>query len=390
MTQIRFAALGDVCAITTGGTPARTRRDFFGGGIPWVKIGDMVDGVVCTTEETISQAGIEGSSAKLFSRGTVLVSIFATIGRTAILEIDAATNQAIAGITPHDSLDSAYLRYFLDSKHSELNALARGVAQPNINQKILKSLRIPLPPMAEQRRLVDLLSRAEGIVRLRREAQRKAAELIPAIFLDLFGDPATNSKHWLVVPLGDLVERFEGGKNIQAGDEGVSAFRILRISAVTSGHYIESESKPVPEGFSPPASYFVRKGDLLFSRANTEALVGATALVEDTNGTTLLPDKLWRFVWRADVKVTPAFMLHFLQQSATRKLLSQLASGTGGSMKNISQAKLKTLPVAVPPVGLQRQFAVKAEAVRGIIARQTDALATAQAAFDALLHQAFA
>jgi type I restriction enzyme S subunit len=113
-------------------------------------------------------------------------------------------------------------------------------------------------------------------------------------------------------------------------------------------------------------------------------------LVESTNGKTLLPDKLWRFVWRADVEVAPAFMLHFLQQPATRKLLSQLASGTGGSMKNISQAKLKTLPVAVPPIGVQYQFAAKAEAVRSIVARQTAALATAQATFDALLHQAFA
>jgi type I restriction enzyme S subunit len=162
MAHVRFAALGDVCAITTGGTPLRTRREFFGGGIPWVKIGDMVDGAVRATEETISQAGIKSSSAKLFPRGTVLVSIFATIGRTAVLEIDAATNQAIAGITPHDSLDSTYLRYFLDSKHSELNALARGVAQPNINQKILKSLRIPLPRLSEQRRIVDLLSRHDA------------------------------------------------------------------------------------------------------------------------------------------------------------------------------------------------------------------------------------
>lgn len=381
--------LGDICQTFSGGTPSRTKANFFGGGVPWVKITDMLQGTVLTTDETLSEAGIANSSAKVLPKGTVLISIFATIGRTAVLGIEAATNQAIAGVVPKDTsqLDPDYLRYFLDSKHGELNRVARGVAQPNINQGILRGLEIPILPLPEQRRTVDLLTRAEGIVRLRREADKKAAELIPAMFFDLFGDPASNPKGWPVRKVSDFVSRFEGGKNIQAGSENGSPYRILKVSAVTSGVYRESESKPSPDGYSPPVSHIVRVGDMLFSRANTEELVGATAIVERTDGKTLLPDKLWRFVWNEPVE--QAYMHALFQSIHVRRELGKLSSGTSASMRNISQGKLFGLPLPIAPFANQKDFAEKAAAVRSIQSQQSTATAKAQATFDALLAQVF-
>lgn len=381
--------LGDICQIFTGGTPPRTKREYFGGGIPWVKITDMLQGVVVATDETLSEAGISNSSAKLLPTGTVLISIFATIGRTAVLDIEAATNQAIAGVVPKDTdqLEPRYLRYFLDSRHGELNRAARGVAQPNINQSILKALDVPLPPLPEQRRIVDLLSRAEGIVRLRREAEKKAAELIPALFIDMFGDPATNPKGWPTRKVADFVSRFEGGKNILAGSETGSAYRILKVSAATSGVYRESESKPAPDGYVPPPSHIIRVGDMLFSRANTVELVGATAIVGDTDGKTLLPDKLWRFVWGEPVE--PTYMHALFQSRHVRRELGKLSSGTSASMRNISQGKLFGLSLPVAPYGKQQDFGGRAATIQSILFQQSTATAKAQATFDALLAQAF-
>ena len=381
--------LGEICHTFTGGTPSRTKTEYFGGGIPWVKITDMLQGIVLRTDESLSDAGIANSSAKLLPEGTVLISIFATIGRTAVLGIEAATNQAIAGVVPHDTneLDSKYLRYFLDSQHGELNRVARGVAQPNINQGILRDLEVPVPPMQEQRRIVDILSRAEGIVRLRREAEKKAAELIPALFLDLFGDPATNPKGLALRKVSEYVTKFEGGKNIQAGSENGSPYRILKVSAVTSGAYRELESKPSPDGYAPSVSHIVREGDMLFSRANTEELVGATALVGKTNGKTLLPDKLWRFVWSEPVE--SAYMHALFQSSNVRKELGKLSSGTSASMRNISQGKLFNLTLPVAPHEAQIAFAERAETIRSIQSQQSAATAKAHATFDALLAHCF-
>ena len=206
----------------------------------------------------------------------------------------------------------------------------------------------------------------------------------------MFGDPATNPKGWPIKRFGDLVERVEGGKNLQAGAVGDSSFRILKISAVTSGTYDESESKPAPAGFEPPAHYIVRDGDILFSRANTEALVGATAGVESTDGKSLLPDKLWRLVWCPKEGIVPAYMLAMLQNGSVRRQLSKMAAGTGGSMKNISQAKLLELKLPIAPAALQSAFQEQTLTARSILRGVGRSGGVAEETFQSLLADAFA
>ena len=282
---------------------------------------------------------------------------------------------------------SFWLRKLQASGYFTANA-TQWVSQAAYRTSDLGKLPIDLPPLADQQRIVDLLSRAEGIVRLRRQAQQKAAELIPAIFVDMFGDPATNPKGWPMRAVRELVARFEGGKNLQAASEGSTDYRILKVSAVTSGEYIEAESKPTPDDYEPPQNHVVREGDMLFSRANTEELVGATAVVRATNGRTLLPDKLWRFVWAEPVE--QAFMHALFQSPHVRQELGKLSSGTSASMRNISQAKLFELQLPVPPLAQQSAFARHAEALQSIQSQQRLALQKATAAFDALLARAFA
>ena len=126
---------------------------------------------------------------------------------------------------------------------------------------------------------------------------------------------------------------------------------------------------------------------MLFSRANTEELVGATAIVERTDGKTLLPDKLWRFVWNGPVE--PSYMHALFQSVDVRRELGKLSSGTSASMRNISQGKLFDLALPIAPFAHQKDFAEKAAAARSIQSQQSAATAKAQATFDALLAQVF-
>lgn len=288
-----------------------------------------------------------------------------------------------------EDVDPEYIYYGIQKKLQNIEANTSFATVKHISGNQIKNITLTLPPLEGQRRIVDTLSRAEGIVRLRREAQKKAEEIIPALFLDMFGDPATNPKGWPVIPVRDFILRFEGGKNVQAGENSTSEFRILKVSAVTSGTYIETEAKPAPLGYSPPESYIVREGDLLFSRANTEQLVGATTIVNSTNGKTLLPDKLWRFVWREERSVSPLYVCALFQNSSVRAMLSKIASGTSSSMKNISQEKL--FKVCIPFATYQHQldFEHKAQMISSIQSQQAVAMEKAVSTFDALLSRIF-
>jgi type I restriction enzyme S subunit len=382
--------LGDICQIFTGGTPPRTKREYFGGGIPWVKITDMLQGVVVATAETLTEVGISNSSAKLLPSGTVLISIFATIGRTAVLDIEAATNQAIAGVVPKntDQLEPRYLRYFLDSKHGELNRAARGVAQPNINQSILKALDVPLPPLPEQRRIVDLLSRAEGIVRLRREAEKKAAELIPALFLDMFGDPATNPKGWAAATLGDLiVDGPQNGLYKHSSHYGVGT-PILRIDAFYDGQVRDMKAlkrvKLTPEELT---RFQLRPRDLVINRVNSPEYLGKSTIIPPLDEATVFESNMMRFAVDGS-RVLPEYVIELLQTAYTRgHFLSNAKHAINQS--SINQEDVKSLRVPIPSLSKQQDFVGKVEQVRSIQSQQSPATAKAQATLDALLAQTF-
>ena len=145
----------------------------------------------------------------------------------------------------------------------------------------------------------------------------------------------------------------------------------------------------MPDSYEPPGEHFVCPGDLLFSRANTTELVGAVAYVDSTPQNLLLPDKLWRFVWRQPAMVEPLFVWALFQTPTLRREIGRRATGTSGSMKNISQEKVFGISTICPPIALQKEFANRLAAVkrvrRGYLAsnKEVDAL------FASLQHRAF-
>ncbi|MHA1972572.1 MAG: restriction endonuclease subunit S [Candidatus Hodarchaeales archaeon] len=157
--------IAEVTRTTSGGTPKRTNSSYFGGDIPWLKSGELNDGDVFSSEEYITQLGLENSSAKIFPVNTLLIALYgATVGKLGILKLPAATNQAICGITPYEQLDLKFLFWYLYSIRSELLRKRIGGAQPNISQTILKEIDVPLPTLNEQKRIVKNIELRVSIV----------------------------------------------------------------------------------------------------------------------------------------------------------------------------------------------------------------------------------
>lgn len=351
--------LGDVCTIQSGGTPSRTKPDYWENGqIPWVKISDIKSKYVDKTEECITKLGLKNSSAKIFPSGTILYTIFATLGETCVLNIDATTNQAIAGIAIKDNnIISDYLYYYLLSRKNSVQTMGRGVAQNNINLKMLKDFEIPLPPLDEQRRIAAVLDKVSDLIAKRREQLDKLDELVKARFVEMFGDPITNEMGWEKVRLSTCIESIDNGKSLVCDSSSRKGNwpAVLKLSAATYGFYRPEENKAMLDEGQFVEEAAVRAGDLLFTRKNTPELVGMCAYVYDTPSMLMMPDLIFRL--NTTNRCNKVFLWKLINHDLFRDCIQAIATGSAKSMSNISKERLLNLKIILPPAELQEQFA---------------------------------
>ncbi|MCL2638321.1 MAG: restriction endonuclease subunit S [Oscillospiraceae bacterium] len=217
--------LGDVCEIKSGGTPSRAEGKYWipgegGAPVPWVKISDMKHKYVADTEENITTTALRETSAKLFPAGTILYTIFATLGRVAVLSIDAATNQAIAGIIVPRQINTDFLYYYLMSIEKQVLESGRGVAQNNINLSILREFQIPLPLLPTQQKIADVLNRASALIEKRKSQIAKLDLLVKSRFVEMFGDPVRNPMGWEVKAWNDVLKIKNGKDHKKVSSQG--------------------------------------------------------------------------------------------------------------------------------------------------------------------------
>ncbi|HDX6684988.1 TPA: restriction endonuclease subunit S, partial [Escherichia coli] len=280
----RYLKIEDFCSTGSGGTPSRSKPEYYeGGDIPWIKSGDLKDSKIYEANEYITAAGLENSSAKIVEKDSILIAMYgATVGRLAILGINAATNQAICNIRPDTTIaDMKYLYYFLKSKFSYFVENAVGGAQPNISQGLIKSLEVPLPSLDEQKRIADILDKAAGVCQKREQAIKLADDFLRAKFLEMFGTPANNIHRFPKGTIRDLVDSVNYGTSAKASiDSG--EYPILRMGNITyQGRWDFTDLKYLDLSVKEKDKYLVKEGDLLFNRTNSKELVGKTAVYEE-------------------------------------------------------------------------------------------------------------
>ena len=160
-----WATLGDIGTWQAGGTPSRSNKTYYGGSIPWLKTGDLNDGLITDIPESITEEAVANSSAKINPVGSVLIAMYgATIGKLGILTFPATTNQACCACIEYYAVIQSYLFYFLLSQRTTFISKGGGGAQPNISKEIIVNTTIPLPPLAEQQRIVTEIQRCFALI----------------------------------------------------------------------------------------------------------------------------------------------------------------------------------------------------------------------------------
>lgn len=284
-----------------------------------------------------------------------------------------------------------YLFYFVRSQRfvDALAGLVAGALYPAVTDSQVLDQELPLPSLSEQRRIVDLLSRAEGVVRLRHQAQQKAAALIPAIFVDMFGDPATNPNRWPLHQLSDLLADTKLGLVRGAKEMGSGlAYPYLRMDAVGSGYVQLRGLRRVDACPKEVADYSLKEGDFLFNTRNSRELVGKTGVVAaEPPESTLFNNNLMRMRFHKDV-VLPLFVNWQFQTDHVQRQLDSIKRGTT-TVFAVYYKDLKNLQLVVPAIDRQRQFSERATQILRIQQQQREATEKAEAAFGALLARSF-
>ena len=249
-------------------------------------------------------------------------------------------------------------------------------------------LRVRIPPLSEQRRIVDLLLRAENIVRMRREAEQKAKEIIPALFLDMFGDPATNPKGWGIARLGDVAEVVSGvAKGRKLGGRATREVPYMRVANVQAGHLNLNEMKRIPATESEITELALQRGDVLLTEGGDDDKLGRGALLDIDIGECIHQNHVFR-VRASQASLVPEYFAAFLQTDVSRHYFLKSAKKTT-NLASINMTQLRALPVVLPPVNLQRQFAGRASQTKILADDLAQGARLARQAFESVLAGVF-
>ncbi|MCD9510450.1 restriction endonuclease subunit S [Photobacterium phosphoreum] len=253
-----------------------------------------------------------------------------------------------------------YLLRYLKSDWGNylIRSNTEGAVRPSLKFKGLKKVEMPVPSYIEQKKIAYLLTQVEKLIQERTKSLQTLDDLLQSTFFDFFGDPVKNERAYSSLTIDSLLSNIDSGwspkcESVCANDE---EWGVLKLGAVTSGTYIQTENKAMLPNIEPKKQHEVKVGDVLFTRKNTYDLVAATVFVYETRPKLLLPDLIFRLVIKDQNKLHPIFLWRLLSYPSLREKIQSLASGAAGSMPNISKANLKSTLIPVPDIDLQLKF----------------------------------
>jgi type I restriction enzyme S subunit len=383
------ASIGDICDVVNGGTPKTGVPEYWGGPHRWItpaEMGRRSTPYIDQTDRTITDQGLQNSSARPLPPYSVILSSRAPIGHLVINTEPMATNQGCKGLVPRSRIDHKFLYYYLASIVDLLNELGTGATFKELSGSKLKAVEVPVPPIAEQRRIVAILDEAfEGIATVKAKAE-KNLQNARSIF-DSFLDSILASSAWQRKTLGELCSGVEYGSSAKSKKEG--RIPVLRMGNIQDGR-LEWDDLVYTDDEDEITKYLLKEDDVLFNRTNSPELVGKTAIYRGE-----MPAIFAGYLIRIDRKeelLDADFLCYFLNSQAAIDYGKTVVISSV-NQANINGTKLKSYPIPAPSLSEQRIIVAKLNDLAGATRRLGYVYERKVAALDALkrslLHQAF-
>ncbi|MFI6238977.1 restriction endonuclease subunit S [Micromonospora sp. NPDC050795] len=387
MNEARAVPIGELVEIVGGGTPTRSNPDYFGGDIPWVTPKDMKSWIIDNSQVCITRLGLNESAARLVKANSILVVVRSGVLKhtlpVGLNRVPVAVNQDMKALIPSDAVDPAYLARYIKAKSPEILSWVRATTADNFPIDKLRALKVPLPSMSQQRRVVDALDRVDALRASRREVTTALGELERSLFFEMFGDPAWNPKAWPIVRIGDLIVSATYGTSEKASLVG--ELPILRMGNLTYGGELNLEDLKYLASATIGDRYLVSAGDVLFNRTNSAELVGKSAIYrrQEPMGYAGYLVRL-----RVNSQTNPEYLAAYLNTRYCKQVLRGMAKSIVG-MANINAKEVQSIAIPQPPLSLQDEFAARVAQIESLRVPHKASLAELDALFASLQDRAF-
>ena len=366
-----MSELGELGKWTSGGTPSRSNGKFYQGEVPWIKSGDLPDGAIRRIDESISNEAIQGSSAKVYPVGSLLVAMYgATIGKLGVTTCPAASNQACAALQASDQNRAIipYVFYYLLSKRDALVELGQGGAQPNISQTILKALSIPIAPLMEQQRIVsaldERLSELDASVASLERAERNLVRYRAAVLAAACsGTLVLTTQEITPRPLRELIKDLGQGWSPKCDltKEAVPGeWAVVTTTAVQPLRYLDNQGKLLPSNLEPRPRLEILAGDFLMTRKGPRKRAGVACLVRSTRAKLMVCDTVYRFR-HIESAVTANYLEIALNSPAVVAAIDKQKAGISESGVSLTHDKLGEIRIPVPPLAEQERIVAEVD-----------------------------
>ncbi len=395
---MRKVTLSEICDISSGGTPSRSNPDFFKGEIPWAKISDIENaqnGIVDNTEEYISEEGLKKIRGKLFPKGTLLFTMYGSIGKVCITGRALSTNQAILGIRPKrdDEINLDYLKFWFECNKQKFINQGRGVALKNLSATIVRNLEMQLPPLDDQIRIAHLLSKIEGLITQRKRHLQQLDDLLKSVFMEMFGPQTPGYADWLLVEIKDLAAKHKGA--MRTGPFGSHLLHsefttqgdvvVLGIDNAVQNRFAWGERRFITsEKYKELESYRIYPQDVIVTIMGT---IGRSAVIPDDIPLAINTKHLAAITLNKEV-ANPLFVSYSIHSSPF--ILNQFKNKNRGAiMSGLNLGLIKETKLKLPPIEFQNRFASIHQKIDEIKNRYQQSLINMKALYGALSQKAF-
>ncbi|MDO8870543.1 MAG: restriction endonuclease subunit S [Methanobacteriaceae archaeon] len=381
MNEWKNYTIKDIGSVVTGNTPPKKDPENYGGNLVWIKPPDLDKRkFVSTSEDTISEIGKK--KVRLLPKGSVLVSCIGNIGKIAISDCELCTNQQINSIIPNkDIVDPIFLYYAIKRMKPYLEKIASSAVVPLLNKNDFSKVNIKLPPLETQKKIVEILEKAEKLKEWRAEVDELADEYLKSVFLEMFGNPLTNSKGWNLKELKEFGEIKTGNTPSRKISEYYGDYIewIKSDNINTPFTYLTTSEERLSKEGSKVAR-IVPKGSILVT-----CIAGSISCL----GNVAVTDRNVAFNQQIN-SITP--------KGVNELFLYHLILYTKHYLQNFSRSALKgiinkttfeSIPMIYPPNELQEQFGKIVQQVETLKTHQTQSKQKIDNLFNTLMQKAF-